>query len=136
MKGISLPSSLTNIGDSAFKNYSDEVHRVYVRAKTPLTIPDVFFGHSQVDYLYVPKGSKAAYMAADHWNHFNVIEMTGVEGDLNFDGKVTVADVMMMVDIILGQESEFKPLFLCDIDGNNIVTVSDVMKMVDMVLMK
>ena len=43
---------------------------------------------------------------------------------------------MMMVDIILGQESEFKPLFLCDIDGNNIVTVSDVMKMVDMVLMK
>jgi hypothetical protein len=136
MKGISLPSSLTCIGDSAFKNYSDEVHRVYVRAKTPLTIPDIFFGHSQVDYLYVPKGSKAAYMAAEHWNHFNVIEMTGVRGDLNFDAKVTVADVMILVNNILNTETAYKPLFLCDLNNDNKSTVTDVMQMVELILKK
>ena len=136
LNGISLPSSLTSIGDSAFKNYSDEVHRVYVRAKTPLAIPDVFFGHSQVDHLYVPKGSKAAYMAAEHWNHFHVIEMTGVRGDLNFDGKVTVADVMILVNNILNNETVYKPLFLCDLNNDNKSTVTDVMQMVELILKK
>lgn len=136
MNGFSLPSSLTSIGDSAFKSYSDEVHRVYVRAKTPLAIPDVFFGHSQVDHLYVPKGSKAAYMAAEHWNHFNVIEMTGVRGDLNFDAKVTVADVMILVNNILNTETSYKPLFLCDLNNDNKSTVTDVMQMVELILKK
>ncbi len=136
MNGFSLPSSLTSIGDSAFITNSNKVHHVYVRAKTPLAIPDVFFGHSQVDYLYVPKGSKAAYMAADYWNHFNVIEMTGVRGDLNFDGKVTVADVMILVNNILNTETAYKPLFLCDLNNDNKSTVTDVMQMVEMILKK
>lgn len=136
MSSFSLPSSLTHIGDSAFKTVSDIVHHVYVSARTPLAIPDVFFGRSDEDYLYVPKGSKAAYMAADYWNHFNVIEMTGVRGDLNFDGKVTVADVMVLIDIIVGRESVFRPVYLCDLNIDNKVTVADVMQMVDMILLK
>ncbi len=136
LTSISLPSSIKHIGDSAFKTVSDKVHHVYVSARTPLAIPDVFFGSSDEDYLYVPKGSKAAYMAADYWNHFNVIEMTGVRGDLNFDGKVTVADVMVLIDIIVGRESVFRPVYLCDLNIDNKVTVADVMQMVDMILLK
>ena len=75
-------------------------------------------------------------MAADYWNHFNVIEMTGVRGDLNFDGKVTVADVMVLIDIIVGRESVFRPVYLCDLNIDNKVTVADVMQMVDMILLK
>ena len=129
-----LPSSLTYIGESAFKNYSTAVHHVCVNAKKPLAIPDVFFGESEKDYLYVPKGSKAAYMAADYWNHFNIIEMTGIEGDLNFDGDVTVTDVTILANVVLGKESEFVPITLCDLDNDNEITVTDVIYLVKKVL--
>lgn len=67
--------------------------------------------------LVVPQGSLAAYEAADGWNWFNEIKEetetgsgsgsgtgstpTVVHGDMNGDGKVNIADVTKLVNVIL-----------------------------------
>ena len=61
--------------------------------------------------LVVPKGSLAAYQAAEGWNWFKeIVEENDTEpstellGDVNGDGQVTIADVTKLVNIILGKE--------------------------------
>lgn len=55
-------------------------------------------------------GSKAAYEQATGWNKFtNIVELdmggaAGPVGDLNGDNKVTVADITILVNIILGKQ--------------------------------
>ena len=75
LTNITLPASLIGIGDFAFKNTGLKV--ITNKSTTPRPIKaNVFEG---VDLskciLYVPKGSKAAYKAADVWNKFgNILE--------------------------------------------------------------
>ena len=59
--------------------------------------------------LYVPKGSKMAYEEANYWKQFmNIVELewgnNNTPGDLNGDGKITIADVTKLVNMILGKD--------------------------------
>ena len=58
--------------------------------------------------LYVPNGTKAAYEAADYWKEFKeIVEYKVVyknTGDVDGDGKLTIADVTKLVNMILGKE--------------------------------
>lgn len=59
--------------------------------------------------LVVPQGTLTAYEAADGWNWFNEIreesdtEPESLKGDLNGDGRVSIADVTKLVNIVLGK---------------------------------
>ena len=125
LASITLPGSVTRIGNSSFKgctglstftlpasvNYIDSyafqdctLYTVSAQNPEPGTLLSDAFNNASDIILYVPSGSKDAYEAADYWNEFKkILEMSPV-GDINGDGKVTIADVTKLVNIILGKD--------------------------------
>lgn len=72
LSSVLLPSSLTSIEDVAFT--SKELKYVIVERNEPLPITSSMFSNRQNAVLYVPKGSKAAYEAANYWKDFKEIK--------------------------------------------------------------
>ena len=69
---VSLGNSLTAIGDNAFKD-CENLGSVAVGNVNPIAISSTVFPNRIYETLYVPKGSKAAYKAADYWKEFKRI---------------------------------------------------------------
>ena len=76
---VTIPRSVTCIGDSAFYG-SNSLTSVNVEWNEPISISsDVFSNRTNVT-LYVPKGCKSAYEAADYWKDFKeIVEVGGLE---------------------------------------------------------
>lgn len=73
----------------------------------PILIGSNTFSNRTNATLYVPKGSKTAYESADFWKQFKIItelEWGNASGDINGDGRITIADVTKLVNMILGKE--------------------------------
>ena len=84
-----------------------------------------------------------------HALHFQTFSATGeaspvrtqffliepLEGDINADNSVTVADVTTLVNIILGQQTEYDSN-IADVDGNGILTIDDLNALVNKILKK
>lgn len=69
---IKLPKSLTFLDDAAFFDCA-KLTSVIVQNETPLPIEASTFNRCSAITLYVPYGSKAAYVAADYWKEFKEI---------------------------------------------------------------
>jgi hypothetical protein len=81
--------------------------------------------------LYVPAGTKAKYEATSAWNLFqNIVEM----GDANGDKVVDVADVVAIVNCILGEPVDGFIAAAADINGDSIIDVVDVVAVVNIIL--
>ena len=79
LKSVKIPKSVTFIGSDAFFNTS--FNSIYSYPTTPIDLTSsisVFSGvNKSTCVLYIPKGSKALYQAANQWKDFtNIIEMT------------------------------------------------------------
>jgi len=77
LTSVTIPSSVTSIGDYAFYNCRG-LTSVTVDWETPLEIDGSVFASSYYGNatLYVPKGTKALYEAADVWKDFgDIVEM-------------------------------------------------------------
>ena len=76
LTSVTIGSGVTSIGSSAFKD-CDGLTSIYVKASTPAKIEE-YYGTCSLGCdnatLYVPKGSLAAYKAADGWNEFENIQ--------------------------------------------------------------
>ena len=78
LTSVTIPNSVTSIGSSAFSGCRG-LTSVTNLAETPQQIGAyTFFTYGT---LYVPKGSKEAYEAADFWKKFTIeeIEVTAIE---------------------------------------------------------
>lgn len=75
LKSLSLPSTLTYIGDGAFFR-TTTIKTLYCKSETPCSLGrDVFDDEMYLfTTLYVPKGSKSLYQSADGWKNFSSIE--------------------------------------------------------------
>ena len=73
LTSLTIPNSVTSIGDMSFYDCNN-LTSVTVKSKTPITISKEVFPNRANAKLYVPKGSKAAYLAADYWKEFASIE--------------------------------------------------------------
>lgn len=86
--------------------------------------------------LFVPRGSKAAYKAADYWRDF--MDMTEVgnyePGDCNEDGFITISDAIEVVKYVLGIPSTHFFLETADTNGDGEITISDAVCIVDIIL--
>ena len=125
-----IPSNVTSIGSLAFYNCSG-LTSVTVEWETPLEINNSVF--SSVDLsnltLIVPKGTKAAYEAADVWRDFGTIVEMG-SGDLSGDGTVNGTDLVVQTNLILS--GEYNPV--ADLNNDAKVNGTDYVMMVNVIL--
>ena len=130
LTSITIPNSVTTIGNWAFDGCSG-LTSVTVEWETPLEINNSVF--SSVDLsnltLIVPKGTKAAYEAADVWRDFGTIVEMG-SGDLSGDGTVNGTDLVVQTNLILS--GEYNPV--ADLNNDAKVNGTDYVLMVNVIL--
>ena len=86
--------------------------------------------------LSVPKGSLQAYQTAEGWKEFNkfsTFESIQV-GDVNADGEVTVADMNIVIDLILGFNYSDEVRGRADVNGDKEISVADINVIIDIIL--
>lgn len=80
--------------------------------------------------LYVPKGCKAAYQAADYWEEFKeIIEFPNT--DVNQDGVSNVVDVVDIARYVVGNPIDSFDDFLADINNDYLVSIADAVALVN-----
>ncbi len=78
LKSVTIPSSMTSIGDLAFYGCSS-LTSVIVDIVTPLTIANFTFTNRANATLIVPAGCKEAYETAEYWEDFKkIVEKTEI----------------------------------------------------------
>ena len=82
LTSVTIPNSVTSIGEYAFSNCSG-LTSVTVEIDTPLPITSTTFTNRSNATLYVPSGSREAYMEAAYWQDFNIEELSSATNDEN-----------------------------------------------------
>ena len=159
---LSIPESVTNIGYDAFYDTSissvtipksvkeikggafsccDYLKSVTVNWTRPIEIYEsVFIGWSYNDIyeqctLYVPRGTKAAYEAAEGWKNFFKIEEFGkLVGDVNGDDEVNITDVTLIASYILGNQVESFDETVADMNDDGKIDIADVTSIINTIL--
>jgi len=115
LKEVTLPSTLTSIAYGVF-NGCYNLSTVTIKAAIPPTIESDTFDDCSNITLYVPKGSKAAYEAADYWKDFkeikedaslhiisfadaNVKQLCVTNWDTNGDGELDEGEAAAVTDL-------------------------------------
>ena len=140
LKKIELPASVETIGSSAFGE-NTALEKMTVAWETPLSITSGVFSNTDITKvtLYVPKGTKALYEAAEVWKDFrSIVEMKAEPdyklGDPNNDGYIDVADLAAQVQFILGTAGSNLLLAAADMDASGVVEVNDYVALVNVIL--
>ena len=110
-----IPSTVTSIGTSAFSGCSG-LRTIHSQIHNPQSVEygnqpfqGVLTNHCK---LFVPQGTVESYQFTIPWSDFlNIIEEGGgtatpIKGDVDGDGIVTSADIMVIYNILLGQDEE------------------------------
>lgn len=90
--------------------------------------------------LFIPSGTISAYSEADQWKDFFFKEEMGQtepqEGDTNGDGAVDTADVVDLVNLIMGRQSGISDEKDADVNGDGVVNIADVLAIVNIIIGK
>ena len=136
IKSVTIPSSVTRIESYAFW-YCNNI--TTVTSLNPLP-PEIIKPSSSSNYktfdstvfenatLYVPKGCKTIYWLHPCWENFkNIVEIDDdLVGDANSDGIVNAADIVEMVNYIIGKPSSTFNKNSADMNGDGVVNAVDV----------
>ena len=114
---------------------------VKVGSSTPITIGEYTFETRANATLYVPKGSKAAYEAADYWKEFKEIveyeaEDNYILGDVNGNGGVDIGDAVSIVNYLVGKESTTFVEKAADTNNNGGIDIGDAVTIVNFLVGK
>ncbi len=138
---ITIPGSVTKLGYGVFTGCSN-LSTIYSEIQSPFYIEEDVFDVYETATLYVPAGTKSAYMNKWSWSKFfNIVEMDAplLAGDVNNDGLITVSDVMAQVSILIGKDNGNPPKFnheAADMNEDGGVTIADVMLLVKFIVEK
>lgn len=138
LAGIKLSKSLCRINSCAFQGC------VMLDTVTVLsTIPPMMDNSLCFDpdcynnaVLIVPQAAVKDYRNTDYWNLFSAIQgwSTVLPGDANGDGKVSIGDVTVLIDYLLGLNEENIIVANADLNNDGHVSISDVTMLIDYLL--
>ena len=98
LTSITIPATVTSIYGYSFYNCTGLLS-IHANAATPIDLtnsPTVFYGVNKTNcILYVPKGSKILYQAADQWKDFSNI----VEEEINYINEVKATPMLLTPNI-------------------------------------
>ena len=129
LASVTIPNSVTTIGGGAF-GYCSTLTSVKVGMESPLTIDSETFTNRANTTLYIPKGCKSAYQAADYWKEFKAIKEFP-DSDVNQDGEIDMMDVVDIARFVVGTPAETFVEFLADLNNNGEVNVADAVVLVN-----
>lgn len=132
LESITIPESVTVIGENAFVSCT-ELKYILCKAGTPPSIAKELFSPDAYEdvVLYAPFKSKGDYASAEFWKKFQTFR--GI-GDVNQDGSLNVADIMMLVNYVIAQSHFEVDEIVADVNYNSEVNVTDVMGVVKMAM--
>ena len=142
LRSVHIPNSVAAIGSWAFME-CDVLSDVYSDIVDPLAInmgTYVFSGfNGGNDYtgrtLHVPAGSVEAYQADTKWSNFFESIVANVQiGDVDGDGRVGIADVTEVIDLLLSGNTDIADHPAADVDGDGRITIADVTELIDRLL--
>ena len=139
LRGITLPASVERIGFYAtYGSTTTPIEYVKVLATTPPRAD--YYSFTSKTYtdatLYVLPGLKAVYKAHSVWGRFaNIVEIGPGSGDVDASGSLTTADLLLVVDYILGRDvpSTFSTT-AADVNGDGLVDIADVSTLIGKLL--
>lgn len=111
------------------------IKSIISHANVPPRIDENCFTSKCYQYgnLMVPYESIEAYREAEVWKNFANIEGFHF-GDVDGDNRISIADVIGLVDIIIAGKGEDNPI--ADADGDGVISIGDVVKLIDIILGK
>lgn len=129
---VTLPASIGYIGASAFSGCTGLTSVTMGNAEPCNLAENAFAGIADKVTIWVPVGSKAAYLAADVWKDLNIKEIgetDAIEGDFNNDNKVSVADIVALANAIAASTTDMK----FDLNGDGNVSVADIVALANII---
>ena len=144
LTSITIPEGVTKIGFSAFSGCTG-LTSITSYIKEPFELDnDTFVDISSSCVLYVPAGTRDAYIAAGWTEDIfkgGVVELeeqpiihNTTPGDVNNDSEINGFDIVIMVDIIMGDTSVTYDMSAADLDGDGEINGFDLVELVDLIL--
>ena len=136
LASVTIPKSVTRFGLNRVESYSvvfgkcDNLTTVIVGADEPLAIGGKVLDNSANATLYVPKGSKATYEAADYWKEFKEIVEFSL-GDADGDGNVDQKDVDLVTEYIMNGNAEGLNLINATGSDRKVLNVADIVRIIN-----
>ena len=128
MKTLSIGKSVTSIGTEAF-NGCTALNTVDLFAVRPFKIDEKCFSDAAYENatLSVPKGYLLTISTLDYWSNFKTIVEKAAKQDLNGDGNINSADVVVIYNFIVGGEESGIDKKVVDVNGDGDINTADVM---------
>lgn len=140
LKTIALPPRLSNIHQDAFSKCSNLKSFLCYSTTVPTVLSSTFNANNYNIPLYVPKSAISEYQSAGCWQNFISIQpisseiVEGLLGDANGDGEVSITDVMIAVNDIVGQNQSMFAWQMVDTNFDGEISFADVSSIVSMIL--
>jgi len=133
---VVIGASMRFISSNAFKQ-CNKIKTLQCRAIEP---PKLYNSNTftstcyQNANLFVPRESLEAYRTAEYWSDFSHIYAIESIGDANGDGRLSIGDVTLVINSLLGNETSSFEAALADVNGDGNINISDVTALINMLL--
>ena len=136
LTSVSIPETVSCIYGNAFAGCSNLASITCLATIPPRVYSSTFAEHYNTTTLYVPYDAVEAYKSADYWKEF--VHIVGIgnagAGDVDCDGKVSIADVTALIDYLLSGNAQSINEENADVDHDGAITISDVTTLIDNLL--
>lgn len=132
LKSIEIPASVKSIGANAFNGCSS-LENVSVKITAPLSITESVFSNRKNAFLSVPSGCRNAFIISNYWKEFKGFLEDGkyIAGDVNHDGQMTIVDVSLIVNFVLGNNPTDFFKESADVNKDGTINIIDVVYLIN-----
>ena len=91
----------------------------------------------KITYCPAKAGTHHAQLSVNISGSYHLVNFTGTayaRGDANDDGKVSISDVMVLIDYLLNSDDEGVSLIAADCNGDEAISITDVMTLIQYLL--